>query len=233
MGSSQFFKDNFYPKALIEINGKPMIQHVVENFDCFLDKKLIAIVSDSECSEFHIDKSISILTNDEAEVIRLKKQTAGALCTSLMAVDYINNDTALIITNCDQIIDIDFVDVIEGFQETNLDCGVLCFKNIHPRWSYVLAEEDRIVEAAEKRPLSDKAIAGFYYYRKGSIFVEAAKQVLKKGSAYKDKYYISSSINEIILAGKQVGYRMIEGSQYHSFYSPAKINDYEKKYCCT
>ena len=81
---------------------------------------------------------------------------------------------------------------------------------------------------AEKRPLSKDAIAGFYYYKKGSDFVETAKKALLKQNNLNGCYYISSSINEMILMGKKVGYYDIEKDQYRSFYSPAKVKEYEE-----
>ena len=55
--------------------------------------------------KFHVVSSAKIIS-PIAKVIRLKKETAGALCTCLMAVSYINDDTELIIANSDQIINI-------------------------------------------------------------------------------------------------------------------------------
>lgn len=81
---------------------------------------------------------------------------------------------------------------------------------------------------AEKRPISKDAVAGFYYYKKGSDFVEAAKKALLKRNSYENRYYISASVNELILSGKKVCYYDIEKEQYKSFYSPAKIKEYEE-----
>ena len=76
--------------------------------------------------------------------------------------------------------------------------------------------------------MSKDAIAGFYYFKKGSDYVGAAKKVLQKRNELNGKYYISATLNELILAGKSVGYYDIEQSQYHSFYSPDKVKEFEK-----
>ena len=109
----------------------------------------------------------------------------------------------------------------------NADAGVITFPNIHPRWSYARCMGDEVLEVAEKRPLSKDAIAGFYYFKKGSDFVEAAKNALFKQNHLEGKYYISAAVNELILLGKKVGRFEIEKEQYKSFYSPAKIKEYE------
>ena len=84
------------------------------------------------------------------------------------------------------------------------------------------------MEVAEKRPLSKNAIAGFYYYKHGKDFIEAAKRALLKQNNLDGKYYISASINELILAGKKVCHYEVDKERYNSFYSPAKIKEYEE-----
>lgn len=226
MGTSAFFKDAYFPKPLIEIKGKTMLEMIIEDYKELNPKNYVFVFSDDDCKKFHLDASAKILS-PASQVIKLSNQTAGALCTCLMAIEYINNDTSLIIANSDQIIETDYTKVIEHFNNLNADAGVITFPNIHPRWSYARKVDDEVVEVAEKRPLSKDAIAGFYYFKKGSDFVQAAKNALMKQNNLEGKYYISASINELILLGKKIGYFDIEKEQYKSFYSPAKIKEYE------
>ena len=227
MGTSAFFKDAYFPKPLTEINGKTMLEMIIDDYSKLEPKNYIFVFSDEDCKKFHLDSSVSILTS-ASQVIKLSNQTAGALCTCLMAVEYINDDTPLIIANSDQILETDYRDVIKHFNEIDADAGVITFPNIHPRWSYARKVGDEVVEVAEKRPLSKDAIAGFYYFKKGSDFIQAAKNALIKQNNLEGRYYISASINEMILLGKKVGYFDIEKVQYRSFYSPAKIKEYEE-----
>lgn len=226
MGTSAFFKDAYFPKPLTEIKGKTMLEMVIEDYKELNPKNYVFVFSDDDCKRFHLDASAKILS-PASKVIKLSDQTAGALCTCLMAVEYINNDTSLIIANSDQIIEIDYTEVIDHFNKMGADAGVITFPNIHPRWSYARKVEDEVVEVAEKNPLSKDAIAGFYYFKKGSDFIRAAKNAIMKQNNLEGKYYISASINELILLGKKVGYFDIDKEQYRSFYSPAKIKEYE------
>lgn len=226
MGTSAFFKDAYFPKPLTEINGKTMLEMVIDNYKKLELKNYIFVFCDDDCKKFHLDVSVKILT-PSSQVIKLSYQTAGALCTCLMAIDYINDDIPLIIANSDQIIDVDYRVALAHFNEIGADAGVITFSNIHPRWSYARISGDEVIEVAEKRPLSKHAIAGFYYYKHGNDFVEAAKKALLKQNNLDGKYYISASMNELILLGKKVGFYEIRKEQYKSFYSPAKIKEYE------
>lgn len=228
MGKSTFFKDSFFPKPLIEIAGRTMLETVVDNYRSLADKRYIYIFSEKDCLEFHLDDSVKILDED-CTVIKLRNETAGALCTCLMAVDYINNDMPLIISNSDQIIDVDYEEVLAHFDKVSAEAGIITFPNIHPRWSYAKKQGDEIVEVAEKRPLSKNAIAGFYYFKHGRDYITSAKKVLEKRNSLNGMYYLSATLNEMILTGKKVGYFDIEKEQYHSFYSPEKIKEYENR----
>ena len=227
MGTSAFFKESFFPKPLVEINGKTMLETVIENYRTIKQKKYIFIFQEKDCQEFHLDGSVQLLET-ESIVIRLQNQTAGALCTCLMAVEAIGNQDPLIIANSDQIIDVDYARVLQHFEQMAADAGIITFPSIHPRWSYAKKEQDEIVEVAEKRPLSQNAIAGFYYFKRGADFITAAQNALLKRSHLDGKYYISATINEMILLGRRVGFYDIAKEQYHSFYSPAKIKEYEE-----
>ena len=228
MGKSVFFKDMHFPKLMIEIDNSTMLEHLIRNFQVLEDSVMTFVMGNEECKSFHIDDAANILTDNKCNIIRLKHQTKGALCTCLMAIDYIDNDEPLIIANTDQIIDIDFNTVIQSFRERNTDAGLITFSNIHPRWSYAKVVNGEVVEVAEKKPLSDRAIAGFYYFKSGKLFVEAAKQAIRKETCVDDIFYISASINELILIGKKVVDVHIAKEEYHSFYSPEKIKEYER-----
>ncbi|MBQ7543339.1 MAG: glycosyltransferase family 2 protein [Synergistaceae bacterium] len=228
MGKSLFFKDSYFPKPMIEVAGKTMLEQLAENFSTIPDRRFIFIFSRKDCTEFHLDESAKILTDYAAEVIVLEEETAGALCTCLMAADLINSESPLIISNADQIISTDFAGILAKFEDESAEAGLITFDSIHPRWSYARIKDGEVIEVAEKRPLSKNAIAGFYWYRHGSTFIRAAQRAVLKGSELNGRYYISSSVNEVILEGGKVAYFPVGRDCYHSFYSPEKITDYEE-----
>ena len=75
LGGSQFFKDSLYPKLLYEVQGKPIIERVVNNLKNINKAKLIFVLSQSECTTFHIDSIIRVLLQDEVRIIKLNHQT--------------------------------------------------------------------------------------------------------------------------------------------------------------
>lgn len=229
-GSNTFFQeDNFpYPKPLVEIKGIPMIQWVIESYQHLPgEKKFIFILNEKDCTKFHLDDTIRILTNNQGTIIPLKSSTQGAICSTLMAIDKLEKQNNLIISNGDQIIEEKLGKAIEYFQSNNFDAGVITFESVHPKWSYILKEGEEVIEAAEKRPISREAVAGVYYYKRAQGFIDAAFQALYKDSSYEGSFFISATLNELILKNKRVGSFRIENQFYHSFYSPQKILEFE------
>lgn len=230
--TSRFFshQEYGYPYPLIEINGKPIIQHVTENLALGNEfNKVIFIVKQDDCDNFHLDNTLNLLCSADTEVIKLPAATKGALCSVLLAIDHINNSEPLIIANADQIIDGGISRQINQFiKSKNLDAACISFDSVHPRWSYIrVNDDDLVIETAEKRPLSRNAIAGVYMYKRGLDFVEFGMKSIKNGSSIDGKFYISPVFNEYVLANKTVGHFRVENSSYHSFYNPQKIAEFE------
>lgn len=227
-GQDQRFLDAYWPKNVTEVCGKVMMQYVIENFASVPDKRFVVLLDQKECLKFHTDSTVKLLTDGDAEILRLAGPTGGALCTSLMAIESINDENELLISNNDHKCDFDMNGILEHFRAKQADCGVVCFDSVHPRWSYVRMEGERVVEAAEKRPISRLAIAGLYYFRRGKDFIRAAESALLKQSDYEGRYYLSEAINEMILLNKTVVCEQIPKEQYHTFYEPKQIEKYEQ-----
>lgn len=233
-GKNQFFSENEYPfpKPLIEFHGKTMIEYIINNFSSIQkEKQFIFIINEEDCKKYHLDNVLNILTNHTCKIIKLTNDTKGAACSAMMAIEYIDNDTPLIISNADQLFDIDLQEAIISFK--NSDAGVVTFESIHPRWSYVrLNSKNEVTETAEKRPISKNAIAGFYYFQKGKYFISSASKMIKKDANINGLYYVSPTLNEMVLESKTITIFQIENDKYHTFYTPQKIKEYERFRSC-
>ena len=233
-GTNQFFNESEYPypKPLIEINNKTMIEHVINNFDSIKEKKqFIFIVNSEDCKKYHLDNVLNLLTDDKCKIVKIDNETKGAACSAMMAIEYINNDTPLVIANADQLFDDNLNEIISNFKD--LDAGVIVFDSIHPRWSYARVDEDNyIVETAEKRPLSKNAIAGLFYFKNGKDFISSAMSMIQKDTSVNGLYYISPTLNEMVLKNKKMMIEKIDNSKYHTFYTPQKIQEYERLKQC-
>lgn len=167
-GSSAFFPSDqyFFPKCLVEIHGRPMIEVVIENLKKLApDVYFIFVVPREDVVRFSLDRTLRLLTEDRCKIVQLRQPTKGALCSALLAISYLNMDKPLMIANDDQIIDINMADITDHFKSLKANAGVVTFESVHPRWSFAtLDQAGNVTEAAEKRVISRNAIAGLYYF---------------------------------------------------------------------
>jgi NDP-sugar pyrophosphorylase family protein len=229
-GSSELFSSAgyFYPKPLIEVKGKPMIELVLENpLTINQDKKFIFIVKEEECNKFHLDNTLKILCPGST-IIKLKNDTKGGLCSVLMAIDEIEEVDSLMILNGDQVIDKNFSDIISFWEGKNADAGLITFKSVHPRWSYARVVDENVLQTAEKNPISNNAIAGVYYFKSAKDFFKSAYNTIKNDVQLDGKYYISPVINDFVLNNFKIIPYQVDNKDYHLFYSPQVLQEYER-----
>ncbi|WP_320195619.1 glycosyltransferase family 2 protein [Agrobacterium rosae] len=227
---SQFFPEQeyFFPKPLIEIAGKPMIDSVVSALKASIpDARFCFIISADDARQFSLDETLRIIGGQHTKVVQRAGETKGGLCSALLAGDELDLEQPLVICNSDQIIDVPLMDILAKFQQDDVASGVITFRSVHPRWCYIVPDEHgRVAQAAEKRVVSDIAIAGFYYFKRAGDFFAAARRAILSGDEVEGQYYFSAALNQIILQDVTVAYVKIDASKYYSFYSPEKIAEF-------
>jgi molybdopterin-guanine dinucleotide biosynthesis protein A len=74
-----------FPKPLFEIGGKPMIEIVTQNLAPAEEHRFFYVCRDEQLKNFALEEVLRLVTDDPAIVEA--GQTAGALCTTLLAID--------------------------------------------------------------------------------------------------------------------------------------------------
>lgn len=200
---SRFEKAGYtFPKPLIEVNGKPMIQVVVENLN--IDTNFIYVVQKSHREKYNLDTLLNLITPN-CKIVEVDGITEGAACTALLAKEYINSDSPLFFANSDQFVEWNSNDFFYKMQETNVDGGIVTFEATHPKWSFAKINESGFVtEVAEKNPISNIATVGFYYWKKGSDFVKYAEQMIEKDVRVNNEFYVCPVFNQAIQDYKKI-----------------------------
>ena len=200
---SRFAKAGYsFPKPLIDVNGKPMIQTVVDNIN--IDANYIFIVQKEHREKYNLDNMLNLIAPD-CKIVEVDGITEGAACTTLLAEEYIDNDQPLFIANSDQWVGWNSLDFLYKMNELNADGGIVTFKATHPKWSYAAVDNDGMVtKVAEKDPISDNATVGFYYWKKGEDYVESAKDMIAMQKRVNGEFYVCPVFNQAILMGKKI-----------------------------
>jgi HAD superfamily hydrolase (TIGR01509 family) len=215
-----------FPKPLIDVDGKPMIQVVVDNLN--IDANYIFVVQKAHRKKYNLDTLLNLITPG-CKIIETEGLTEGAACTALLAKEYINNDEPLFFANSDQFVDWDSNEFMYKMQESNCDGGIVTFKSIHPKWSFAKINENGFVtEVAEKNPISDNATVGYYYWKHGSDFVKYAEQMIEKNIRVNNEFYVCPVFNQAIEDSKQV--RIFEAKKMWGLGTPEDLKYYLENY---
>jgi len=191
-----------FPKPLIEIRGKPMIQVVVENLG--IEATYTYVVRKEHLEKYNLKSMLNVITPN-CNVISVNELTEGAACTTLLAKEYINKDEPLLIANSDQFIEWNPIEFIYKMSASGCDGGILTFKNTHPKWSYVILNEfGDVTELAEKKVISNNATVGIYYYNSGKEYVKYAEQMIQKNLKINNEFYVAPVYNEYLLDNKKI-----------------------------
>ena len=215
-----------FPKPLIEVRKKPMIQVVVENLN--IKANYIYVVQKSHREKYNLDALLSLITPG-CKVVETEGMTEGAACTALLAKEHINTDAPLFFANSDQFVEWDSNEFLYKMNETNADGGIVTFEATHPKWSFAkINKQGLVTEVAEKKPISNIATVGFYYWKQGSDFVKYAEQMINKNIRVNNEFYVCPVFNQAIEDNKKIRTFNINGMW--GLGTPEDLNYYLENY---
>jgi HAD superfamily hydrolase (TIGR01509 family) len=215
-----------FPKPLIEVNGKPMIQVVVENLN--IEANYTFIVQKEHYEKYNLQYLLNLIVPN-CNIVQVDGLTKGAACTTLLAKEFINNDAPLLVANSDQFVEWNSNECLYAFNADGVDGGILTFKSTHPKWSYAKIGNDGFVsEVAEKKPISNNATVGIYFWKSGSDYVKYAEQMIEKNVKTNSEFYVCPVYNEAISDGKKI--RIKDIKKMWGLGTPEDLNHFLKDY---
>ena len=199
-GEGSRFNDIRYvlPKPLIDVNGKPMIQRVVENLN--IKGKYIFVVRQEHCDMYDIASTLKKIVPG-CDIVIADGLTPGQASTALLARKYIDNHEPLLIVNSDSYFIWEMENFLNEVQHPNIDGMIFTFNDETNNcgWSYAKVDnENNVLEVQEKIKISDNALAGAFYWKKGQDFVKYADQMISRDIKYNNEFYIAPVYNQAI-----------------------------------
>jgi NDP-sugar pyrophosphorylase family protein len=228
-GRGQRFLDEGHtlPKPLIDVNGETMIEVAIKSLD--IQANYVFIIF--KYTDYTLTERLKNILNNltiNPTIIEIDYITEGPAASALLAKEYVNNDSELIITNCDQImnwISHCFIEYVNSRYE--MDGMVVTYSSNTNKNSYIKLDENGYgIKLAEKEVISNDSLNGIHYWKKGKYFVESAENMINKNIRVNNEFYISTTYNELIQSGKKIGaYKLAEGKHI-----PVGVPEDLKKY---
>lgn len=204
-------------KPFILINGRPMIELVVNNLN-LKDEPHIFIVRKEQYEKYGLSDYLPSLVK-KCHIVQVDKLTEGAACTVALAEKYVEDDR-VVVANSDQYIN---YKLSNFFEFSNLcDGAILTFNANHPKWSYVktvdytqlkqyknntsdyiIDKKDyskycKIIEVAEKKVISNKATVGIYTWRRPEFLFDSIRKMIKENFRVNGEFYLCPTYQYIL-----------------------------------
>lgn len=209
-----------FPKPLIDVRGKPMIQVVMENLN--IEAHYIFIVQKEHYDKYNLKYLLNLIAPG-CDIVITEGLTEGAACTVLKAKELIDNDKHLFIVNSDQCIDWNSNEALYAFGADGIDGGILTFDSTHPKYSFARVDISGFVtEVVEKKVISNLATVGMYYWSKGSDFVKYAERMIAKDKRVNGEFYVAPVYQEAIDDGLKFRTKNIK--KFWSLGTPEDLN---------
>lgn len=220
--------DGGYPLCLSEMDGAPLLERIIENTRKICDSRYVYALLDKDVERFHLDQVAQLITPD-ASVARVPVCTQGSACTALLAASGFDGESELLVISANELVEVDLAEVLDCFRVRGLDGGVITFRSVHPRYSYVrLNDEGLVVEAAQQNPISQSATVGVFWFARASDFIESVKSMIRKNASVDGKFYVAPAYNEMILKHKKIGFYPIDKEKYHPVKSERQLQIAER-----
>jgi NDP-sugar pyrophosphorylase family protein len=226
--ASRFTNEGFkLPKPLIKVNGLTLIEHTIKTLD--LNGRYIFVTRDFENEEYNTQ-----LSNLLKEIcpgcveIKLNHTTKGSVETCMQALEYIDNDDELIITNCDQRTEWESSEFIDFIKNKNIDGCVVTYSSNNPKNSFCQVDSNNdIIQIVEKNSISNIALIGLHYWRKGKYFVDSAQLLMKDLIDSPKEPYVSETYNYLIKSGLKIKPYHFHNNEYVALGTPEDLTIYQ------
>lgn len=205
------------PKPLIEVDGKPIIRHVVELFPGETNFLFI-------CNSKHIsDTNMKSVLEDCApgcEIVVIEPHKKGPVYTVSHAFDIVDNGE-VIVNYCDFGMYWNYNEFLREARKMAVDGSVPSYRGFHPHmlrslnYAFIREKEKQLIEIREKEPftddrLSEYASAGTYYFSSGALVKKYFDELMRKEISTNGEYYVSMVYNLMVEDQKKVSVYEIE-----------------------
>ncbi|ASF38497.1 hypothetical protein CEH05_04930 [Halobacillus halophilus] len=221
-----------HPKPLIEVDGFPMIEQVVNMFPGESDFIFI-------CSNDHLESTnmeeILVRIAPKGKIVGIDPHKKGPVYAVSRAFDYINDDDEVIVNYCDFSCYWNYVEFLKDVRSSHSDGAIAAYKGFHPHmlgttnYAFMREENQWMLEIKEKEPftnnrMNEYASSGTYYFKTGSMVKKYFEELMNKGIDLKGEYYVSLVYNLMKSDGLKI--RIFEIDHMLQWGTPQDLEEY-------
>lgn len=222
------------PKPLINILGRPMIFHVLDNLH-ITPSDTVYIVYNGDLDKFNFTDEIKH-HNSNIKLIKIDHRTRGAAETVMVGLKCMDDSELskkTITIDCDTFY---VYDVVNKFR-TQTDNSIFCFVDTlkDPIYSYVnFTDSPIITDIKEKEKISNYANTGCYCFASGKLLLNYCERIVtdfNSGEHDQKELYMSGVIKRMINDNHIFRANIISDDDFHCLGTPFQVKVFCKEYC--
>ena len=187
------------PKYLLPWNGTTIIHDILKNFGEVQQTVLIANKRDVYFKD-QLLETIKPLDLNENNVLYIG-DTKGQAHTAAVGIGKLYyTELPTLIHNADTIVKGRRLETISANMNDDYDAYIDVFVGNSPKYSYVRAFEETVLEIVEKKQISPYASSGLYGFLTASMYMSYYDSLIQKN----DELYVADVIQSMISGGKKV-----------------------------
>lgn len=227
-GAGSRFKAQGYdlPKPFIDINGKMMIEHVLNGIS--YPNAHYTLIIQKQFEEENTKQLDKLSSAYPVAFISVEKLTQGACCTALAAHEIINNNLPVVFADSDNIFSPRaFAGFVDDCLARRLDGSLMTINSNKDCFSYAQTGGDGlVVRTREKEVISAHAITGVYMFSRGADFVKCAIDMMIYGDKAKNEYYMSNVYNHAVKHNLKIGVFDIPAAAWRCVGTPEQLQEF-------
>lgn len=205
------------PKYMIPAKGKTLFEWSLESLEGFKNEAGKYIFIAKEDAEEDVRDFIrgrcGKMGLDRYEVIVIDYLTAGQAATAMLAAEYWEKDSPLLIYNIDTYVE-------AGQMKAGALCGdgfLPCFAGEGDHWSFVRTDaQGRAVEVREKQRISDHCSLGAYYFKTCGLYEQLYREYYgSPQNRVNGEEYVAPLYNYLLEKGGEVRICEISPQRVH------------------
>lgn len=233
-GLGQRFVEAGYaePKPLIVVDGKRIIQHVVEMFPG--ESKFSFICNSRHLATTEMRSVLESIAPGCA-IHEIPGHKLGPVYAVSRIFDAIDDEEEVIVNYCDFGKKWDYADFLRTVRERRADGALSAYRGFHPHmlhspnYAFMRESGGLLLEIQEKKPftgdrMSEYASDGTYYFRSGAILKRFFREAMDRRLETNGEFYVSVVYNLLVEAGMVVAVHEIE--KMFQWGTPADLEEY-------
>ncbi|OSM02283.1 NTP transferase domain-containing protein [Magnetofaba australis] len=226
------------PKPLIEVDGKPIIAHVVDLFPGDHEFLFICNQDHLDAPEYRMREILQDLAPD-GRILGIAPHKLGPVHAVRQAFDLIDDAAQCVVNYCDFTCYWDFDHFARFVAESRCDGAIPCYTGFHPHmlgstsYAYVKTPPGSLwgEDIQEKQPYTDTpteefASSGTYYFRSGALLKQAFDRCVAEDLTIGGEFYVSLTYKPLFADGRNIAVYPLQ--HFMQWGTPQDLAEYQR-----